>query len=163
MCREFRFEHRAAKRHGGAAGFTLIELMITVAVIAILAAVVLPSYQDSVRKARRVDARNALTAVAQLMERYNTENNTYAGATLGAAATNLYRTTSENGFYTVSFAVGTPPVPANTNTGATTFLIYATPVGAQANDSCKTFTLDQTGFRDVTGSPAPSLTRAQCW
>lgn len=63
-------------------GFTLIELMITVAVIAILAAIAFPSYQDSLRKSRRTDGKNALTQAMANMERYYTENNTYLGAAM---------------------------------------------------------------------------------
>lgn len=142
--------HRVRLKRG-LFGFTLIELMITVAAIAILAAIALPSYQDSVRKARRTDARHALTAVAQLMERLNTQNNSYASATLGPAATDLYRAVSENGYYTLSF-----PVAPTVNT----YRISATPVGAQASDGCGTFTLDQTNNRSVSGG---ALTAAQCW
>jgi type IV pilus assembly protein PilE len=126
-------------------GFTLIELMIVVAVIAILAAIVLPSFQNSIRKARRTDARGALTTVAQLLERYNTEKNTYVGASLGNAATDLYKASSENGYYTL----------APSNLTASTFTITATPVGGQAADSCGTYSLDQTGTR----TPAT----AGCW
>ena len=128
-------------------GFTLIELMIVVALIAVLAAIVLPSYQDSVRKARRTDARGALTTVAQLLERFNTEKNTYVGATLGTATTDLYKAGSDNGYYTLSLS----------NLAAGTFTITATPVGGQANDGCGTYTLDQAGTR---GSTLPV---AKCW
>ena len=134
------------------AGFTLIELMIAVAVIALLAAIALPSYQSSVRKARRTDARNALVAVAQLMERHNTENNSYIGASLAT----WNKTASENGFYTIAF-----PVPSSgTNPTLNTFLLSATPAGSQASDGCGTFTLDQAGVRGVTGG---TLSAAQCW
>ncbi len=119
--------------------------MIVVAVVAILAAVALPSYQGSVRKARRVDARGALTTVAQLLERYNTQNNTYAGATLGAGAGSLYPAASENGYYTLSLS----------NVAASTFTITATPAGSQTQDSCGTYSLTEAAVR----SPATS----GCW
>ena len=132
------------RRHAASiGGFTLVELMIVVAVIAILAVIVLPSYQDSVRKARRTDARGALTSVAQLMERYNTETNTYVGASL----TTWGRTVSENGHYTLALS----------NLTANGFTITATPAGAQYADDCGIYTLDQAGQR---GSTVPA---AKCW
>jgi type IV pilus assembly protein PilE len=153
MCRESR-AHRPGqlRTHRSAiAGFTLIEMMIVVALIAILSAIVLPSYQDSVRKARRTDARSALTTIAQLMERWNTEKNMYFGATLGNAATDLYPATSESKYYTLSLSTSdAPPKPQ-------TFKITATPVGGQAADPCGAYTLDQAGKRDA------ALPVAQCW
>jgi type IV pilus assembly protein PilE len=140
-------------RAGALAGFTLIEMMIVVAVIAILAAIVIPSYQGSVRKARRTDAKTALTTIAQLMERYNTQSNTYVGATLGACngsttGTIPYRACSENGYYTLALS----------NLAASTFTVTATPTGSQTSDTaCSTFTLDQAGAR------GPSSTLATCW
>ena len=129
------------------AGFTLIEMMIVVALIAILSAIVLPSYQDSVRKARRTDARGALTTIAQLMERLNTEKNSYASATLGTGGTDLYPATSENRHYTLALS----------NLAATTFTITATPAGGQAVDPCGAYTLNQAGTRGA------ALPVDQCW
>jgi type IV pilus assembly protein PilE len=139
-------------RPGSARGFTLIELMLVVAVIGVLAAIVYPSYQDSVRKARRTEARAALASVAQLMERYYTESNTYATATIVAGATGTipYDNKTENQYYDIQFTGAL---------NATQFTIQATPHAGttQANDTCTSFTLDQTGARGAT----PSV--AECW
>jgi len=132
-------------------GFTLIELMIVVAIVALLAGVALPAYMESVRKARRSDARTALVTASQFMERYNTEKNTYVGATFGSnPATDVYRAQSENGYYTLS--PGTPAL--------NTFTLTATPAGAQVGDKCGTYSLTQDGTRSVSGG---SLTTADCW
>ncbi len=120
--------------------------MIVVALIALLTTIVLPSYQSSIRKARRADARSALTYVAQLMERLNTEKNSYMTASLGSAATDLYKAATENGYYAL-----------NLSKTATTFTVTATPSGNQAQDPCGTYTLTQSGLRGA------SLPVEQCW
>ena len=131
-------------------GFTLIELMITIAVVGILAAVAYPSYQDYVRKGRRVDAKTALMDAAQGMERYYTENMTYGTGTPSLVGT-VFSAVSLSGDYTLSF------VSQSTNA----FKVKAVPSSArQTGDKCGTYTLDSTGAKDVTGG---SLTTAECW
>lgn len=70
----------------GYKGFTLIEMMIVIAVVGILASIAFPSYQDVVVKSRRQDAMDVLTGLASALERYKTVNNTYEGATLAGGA-----------------------------------------------------------------------------
>lgn len=128
--------------------------MIVVVIVAVLGAVALPSYQASVRKGRRADARAALVTTAQLMERYSTEHSTtgYSTATLSTITgpTVVARPASDNGYYVLSLS----------NLAATTFTLRAAPQGAQSSDGCGTFTLDERGVRGVTGG---TLATTDCW
>lgn len=71
-------------------GFTLIELLIVVAIIGIISAIALPSYRNHVQQTRATDAQGALTALASSLERFHTQNGTYAGATLGSSAGDIF-------------------------------------------------------------------------
>jgi len=138
-------------------GFTLIELMITVAIIGILTSIAYPSYQDSIMKSRRVDAQGALMGFANAMERFYTVNNTYPSSSPGAPTARIYPVTSP-------VSGGTPyyNLSIDASSTASTYLLNATPIvgGAQATDKCGTLTLDQAGARGFTGL---GMTSADCW
>jgi type IV pilus assembly protein PilE len=128
-------------------GFSLIELVVAMAIMAILVAVAYPSYTSYVQKNRRSDGQVALMDLANRMDRYFTENNSYAGATL----TNVSMpATSPQGYYNLSITSAT----------ASAFTIQAAPTGAQAGDTtCGTLTLNQLGQKGKTGTAAV----ADCW
>ena len=131
-------------------GFTLIELMIVVAVIGILAAIVLPSYQQHVLRTRRAVAAGCLMELAQHMERAYTTSMTYSGATL---PNTTCRSDLANS-YSFAFATGEPT--------ATTFKIVATPTGAQTSDTaCAAISLTQSGVKASSGT-LPT-TDPTCW
>lgn len=132
-------------------GFTLVELMVVVTLIAILAAIAVPAYQDFVRKARRADAKRDLTAVQLAQERWRANNVAYTTTLVGTPGLNWHVTTTE-GYYTLDII--------DADTGPTTYTITATPVPgkSQANDSCGTFAVNESG-PDTTGSYA----KAECW
>lgn len=132
-------------------GFTLIELMITVAIIGILASIAIPSYQDSVRKSRRADAEGALMGLANALERKFTENNNYCnqGGTNGSNSCGDTNNTNDTGISPLVTTLSSFYDYKIDSASATAYGLVAVPKGAQSSDKCGTLTLDNIGNRDA--------------
>lgn len=125
-------------------GFTLIEIMIVIAIIGIVLTISIPSYNEYVKKGRRAEVVSLLSEQAQSLERFYTKNNVYTGiAGLSAG----------NDFYTL-----TPTI-----TDQTFLLTAARKTGtAMATDKCGDFTLTNTGVRSMNNATT-GLTTKDCW
>jgi type IV pilus assembly protein PilE len=131
-------------------GFTLVELMVVIAVIGILGAIALPSYRDYVRRANRSDARETLLQVASWAERVSTATGKLPVA--GSLPSNLQRTPGD------TYAISYEPV-ASPGYG---YALKATPQGDQAKDKCGTLKLSNAGERSLDPPGSADLTR-ECW
>ncbi len=129
-------------RRSTIAGFTLVELLVTVAIVAILSAIALPSYKQFVYRGNRADATTALLNLQMAQEKWRANHTTYATlANLGLNGT------SERGKYTIAIATNT----------ATGYTATATALGAQGNDAgCTTLTLTVSGTGET-------RTPTACW
>lgn len=130
-------------------GFSLIELVIVVAILSIVVTWGYNTYRDTVIKSRRSEGLAELLMLADKLERYYSDQGTYAGARLGNAVNTVHASSSKNGYYSFSITTAT----------AVQFTITATPQGGQADDSrCGVFTLNSLGTRQASGSRGEA-----CW
>jgi len=138
-------------------GFTLIELMIAVVIVAILAAIAYPSYQEQVSKSRRADAKGAMLGFATAMERHYTSTGSYLAAAAGGANTGapaIFATEAPldgaTKYYDLTISAAT----------SSTYTLQAAPKNAQAGDICGNLTLTHAGVKGFSGGGG---TTALCW
>lgn len=149
-------------------GFTLIELMVTVAIVAVLAAIALPSYASYIARARRADARGQLVQAAQFMQRFFAANDSFSNDRAGnnvidQMPASLKQSPADSAkLYELKIPVGVAPL-----TNPMSFTLQMVPVagGPMAQDPCGTFTLTSTGVRGVLvdGVPDNGTLRDTCW
>ncbi len=143
-------------------GVTLIELVITMVIVSIIAAIAIPSYSSYIQRSRRAEAKTALLDMASLEERYFSTSNTYTAnpQNLGYTAAAVPFTIG-NGYYQITaINVIAAVAPLNTTSVGTpaSYTITATTFGTQAADTaCVTFTVSSTGQQTSTG------TGTTCW
>lgn len=132
------------------AGVTLLELMVAMAIVAILASVAYPSYLEQVRKGRRAEAHAVLMEASQFLERYATENLRFDQNLAGTAValpSQLTKAPREGAskFYDVSLL----------SVSANAYTLRAVPTGTHTGDACGTMTVTHTGVKGAA--------RADCW
>ncbi len=138
-------------------GFTLIEIMMVVAIVAILTAIALPAYGRYVLRSQRVEGKTLLNQIAQRQERFNSTYNVYSGSLTGTGTAGLGMTAdcagsvgSENCLYLVRLTAQ--------NAGLQ-YTLIAIPQDSQASDVCGSLTLTGTGVKAFTGA----ATNGACW
>jgi type IV pilus assembly protein PilE len=122
-------------------GFTLIELMVVVAIVAILAAIAIPSFADQMRKSRRAEAVSSLQDAQLRLERWRVDHKDFTGSGVAITDTAFYD-------FTVTAAVATPNL----------YSVSAAPLGSQQKDMCGTMTISVSAGV-VTKTPADK----SCW
>lgn len=134
------------QRIGLQRGFTLIELMIAVAIVGILASIALPSYQDYVRKGRRADAQAFMHEVASRQQHFLVDRRMYAST---LAALGLAAPSSVSPHYNITLT------NVVNNVQPMGFTLQAAPIAGQAQDTCGTLTLNAQG--------AKGAAKGGCW
>ena len=158
----------------GFTGFTLIEVMVTVTIVAILAAVAYPSYLGQVRRGNRAEVKRALMEDAQFLERNYTVNNCYhrndAACTTAAAnvtINNLPSSAQSPASGTARYTISVAYSAVSPCTAGQCFTLSAAPTGTMTGDPCGTLTLDQAGVQgagDYNGNgSADADDVASCW
>lgn len=148
----------------GSQGFTLMELMIVVAIVGILVAIAYPSYTEYNRKARRADGKAALIALQQAQAKFRGNCRYYAQTIHATDATNCgttvatvllnFPTTSDGGFYNIAITA-----PGDLNSAGTSYTATADPTGGQAGDTdCDPLTLTVNS-----NNPDGLMTPTACW
>lgn len=134
-------------------GFSLTELLITVAIVAILLTIAVPGYQQFIQESRRSDAVISLMRMAASAERYYADQKSFTGAT---AAGLMGGTASVDGYYTLAMTI---------DGGGQGYTASATPVAgkSQADDDCYAYLLTSTGLKSNQDSGGTEIPDPSCW
>jgi len=132
-------------------GFTLLELMITLAILAIVTSIAYPAYMGYTQVANRSEGKVALNQIVMAQERFFSKNNTYTSNITALSGFTANPFITEHGYYTITAS------PGSTGDIATSFIITATAQGGQSADSCTGLTLDSVGVKG--GTP----NKQACW
>lgn len=130
-------------------GFSLMELMIAVAVMAILTVIAYPSYNNYIASAKRAEAKAALLEAAQYLERQFTAEGNYDGGNLASAGLATLPKEGGEAYYNLAL-----------NASGGRYTLTAIPTGSMNGDPCGLLTLDQSGQQGVSGA---TMTAAECW
>jgi len=153
-------------RHESIRGFSLLELMITIGILAILAAIAIPNYQAYTLKSHRTEAKTALLDLAGMEERYLSTNYTYSAAPsdLGYTAA-AFPINTLNNYYRIdqtAFVAAVPPSAAAPAGTPASYTFQATAINMQAADTaCQTLTITSAGVQGATGTDPNAAT--DCW
>ena len=129
-------------------GFSLIEVMIAMAVVAILSSIALPAYQEQIRTGKRTEAQNLILEIASKEQRFHSDNMQFTNNLVNLGYPNPL--TTESGAYTITIV---------TAGGGASFTITATADANQTKDNCGNLTLTNTGVKGKSGTKA----LAECW
>lgn len=134
---------------GKVRGFTLLELMVVVAIVGVLATIAMVSYSNYGFRARRAEGREMLMRLASAQERYFTNFNRYGSLADLQFGANVQ---SDRGSYTMSVVLADADQ---------TFSLRAAPAGRQASDRCGVLTINNVGLKGPT--PLPTHNNGPCW
>ena len=152
--------HITRSARPSSAGFSLVELMVSITIATTLATIAIPSYIQQIRQSRHMEARAAVLELAAREERFFSTNSAYTTAPAKLGYSGEFPQVTGSGYYQLSVCVAAAlPCGTGNATSGNAYFITATPVGSQKADTqCTAFSLDSTGVQSATGTTA-----ATCW